>query len=94
MTSRRPPRLSAECYRGGNRIFLTMCTFGRRKHFEDDAIVDLLRSELLRREEATADVIRYIVENPVRAGLCTDAGEYPFTGSSRLKAAELIASLG
>jgi putative transposase len=33
MRRRRPPRISAEDYRGGVRIFFTMCTFQRRPLF-------------------------------------------------------------
>jgi putative transposase len=35
----------------------------------------------LRDTEATTTVIRYIVENPVRAGLVKSPGDYPFLGS-------------
>lgn len=37
---------------------------------------------VLRREETTAIVARYILENPVRAGLVRRVDEYPFVGSS------------
>ena len=43
-----------------------------------------------RREEATRDVVAYILENPVRAGLCTDYRQYPFSGSSVYSMEELI----
>jgi REP element-mobilizing transposase RayT len=36
---------------------------------------------VLRDDEATATVIRYIIENPVRAGLVSDIRDYPFWGS-------------
>ena len=45
---------------------------------------------LLRREEATCEVVGYIIGNPVRAGLCSDASRYPFSGSSRYTVGELI----
>jgi len=38
---------------------------------------------VLRDDEATLTVVRYILENPIRAGLATDLGEYPFAGSER-----------
>jgi REP-associated tyrosine transposase len=44
----------------------------------------------LRNEEATLDVVKYIVLNPVRAGLCARAIDYPYMGSSRYKIAELV----
>ena len=45
---------------------------------------------VLRDEDATIDVARYIVLNPVRAGFCTDASSYPLLGSSRYTLAELL----
>ena len=38
---------------------------------------------LLRSDEATISVVKYILENPVRAGLVRDLGDYPYCGSSR-----------
>jgi putative transposase len=35
---------------------------------------------VLRRQEAIEDVARYVLENPVRAGLVQDWNEYPFIG--------------
>ena len=37
--------------------------------------------DVLRPSESTREYIRYIVMNPVAAGLATDPLEYPFTGS-------------
>jgi putative transposase len=37
---------------------------------------------VLRDDEATEAVVRYILENPIRAGLSVKLGEYPFAGSS------------
>jgi putative transposase len=36
---------------------------------------------ILRNDEASPSVVRYILENPVRAGLAKAIGEYPFAGS-------------
>ena len=36
---------------------------------------------ILRNDEASSGVVRYILENPVRAGLAKEIGEYPFAGS-------------
>ncbi|HKB11108.1 MAG TPA: transposase [Vicinamibacterales bacterium] len=44
----------------------------------------------LRDEESTLDVVAYIVLNPVRAGLCARAIDYPYVGSSRYSVAELV----
>jgi len=35
----------------------------------------------LRKEENITQVIKYILENPVRKGLVNDFAEYPFSGS-------------
>src|SRR5207248_7568715 len=157
MSHRRPPVLPTECYQGPQRVFLTMCTFQRRRYFDDASLVTLVRTHLLqamdkrdgettaycfmpdhlhaltigasdgfnarhsadvfrrqsayffrraghgrlwqegyydrvlRAEEATPAVVRYIVENPVRAGLCHEAAAYPFSGSSKYSLQELIA---
>jgi putative transposase len=37
---------------------------------------------VLRADEGALAVARYVVENPVRAGLVTSAADYPLTGSS------------
>ena len=136
-----------------------MCTFQRRRYFEDAAVVTLVRSHLLRvieqrgaeltaycfmpdhlhaltigesddfnarrhtdifrrqssyffrqtghgrlwqdgyydrvlrEEEATPQVVRYILENPIRAGLCCEPAEYPFSGSSKYSLEELLQGL-
>ena len=36
---------------------------------------------ILRDEEGTEAVVRYILENPIRAGLTRELGEYRFAGS-------------
>jgi putative transposase len=38
---------------------------------------------VLRNDEATEAVVRYVLENPIRAGLSTELGEYPFAGSAK-----------
>ena len=47
---------------------------------------------VLRDEDATLDVVSYIVLNPVKAGLCADAGAYALLGSSRYELSELLAA--
>ena len=48
---------------------------------------------VLRNSEATYDVVRYIIANPVRAGLCHEAASYPYSGSSRYSLDDLTASV-
>ena len=45
---------------------------------------------ILRDDESTLTVAAYIIQNPVRGGLCNDPRTYPFLGSSRYSIAELI----
>ena len=48
---------------------------------------------VLRPEEDPKVFARYIVENPVRAGLAKSPLDYPLTGSSRWTIQELVDSL-
>src|SRR5436309_10350746 len=48
MKHRRPCKLDPALYIGPHRIFFTMCTLRRRHNFEDRAVVDPAREELLR----------------------------------------------
>jgi len=48
---------------------------------------------VLRDDEASFTVARYIIENPVRAGLAKTVVEYPFVGSQVYELSDLIASL-
>jgi len=45
---------------------------------------------VLRDEDATLTVVSYIVLNPVRAGVCRAASDYPLLGSSRYALSELL----
>jgi len=46
---------------------------------------------ILRDEEVSDIVARYILENPVRAGLASQLGEYPFAGSGVYEMEQLVA---
>jgi putative transposase len=47
---------------------------------------------VLRNEDATLSVARYIFENPVRAGLVSRPEEYPFIGSTLYSVDEILAA--
>jgi len=47
----------------------------------------------LRTDETTLGVARYLVGNPIKAGLCDDLRMYPYVGSCRYTIEELIGSL-
>jgi putative transposase len=44
---------------------------------------------ILRNDEASEAVVRYILENPIRARLTKEIGEYPFAGSGVYDSASL-----
>jgi REP element-mobilizing transposase RayT len=48
---------------------------------------------VLREDEDLCGVARYIIENPVRAGLVEDALKYPFIGSATLQVRDLLYSV-
>lgn len=45
---------------------------------------------VLRDDEATRDVVRYVLENPLRAQLASAVDEYPFVGSTLYARESLI----
>ena len=45
---------------------------------------------VLRNEESTIAVARYVIENPVRAGMVASPADYPFWGSSTWSRDELL----
>jgi hypothetical protein len=47
---------------------------------------------VLREDDSTFDVVRYIVQNPVRAGLVASALQYPFLGSNTMPVEEMVLS--
>ena len=48
---------------------------------------------VLRDDDAPLSVARYIIENPVRAGLVSDARDYPLSGSSVYSLEEILAAV-
>jgi putative transposase len=49
---------------------------------------------VLRNDEGTMAVVRYILENPLRAGLVARAEDYPFLGSQAYALEEILARVG
>jgi hypothetical protein len=45
---------------------------------------------VLRDDEATIVVARYILQNPLRAGLVSDVREYPFIGSEQFSIEQIL----
>jgi putative transposase len=48
---------------------------------------------VLRGDEAAVSVARYILENPVRAGLVEDVRAYPFSGSDTYTVAQILEAI-
>ena len=48
---------------------------------------------VLRDDESTVAVARYILGNPVRAGLVASPAEYPYSGSDMLQMGDLLESV-
>jgi REP element-mobilizing transposase RayT len=48
---------------------------------------------VLRQEEDARNVARYIIQNPVRAGLVENPADYPFLGSDRWTLSEFLDSV-
>lgn len=47
----------------------------------------------LRDDDCTLDVVAYIVNNPLRAGLCESIADYPFSGSSRYSLEDIASAI-
>jgi REP element-mobilizing transposase RayT len=45
---------------------------------------------IIRSEETTSTIVRYVLENPIRGGLASNVDEYPFIGSSEYTREQLI----
>jgi hypothetical protein len=107
MHTRRPARLKHVSYIGIQRYSLTFCTDWRQKWFENADAVQLVLSQflrvalwqpfgyehVLRDDEKATTTARYILENPVRAGLSKTVMEYPFVGSQVYELKDLLATL-
>ena len=103
MITGRPEHLKAFDYLGLHRYFLTFCTFERRPIFvtrerTESVHEQFLRAAVdegfavlaLRSDESTLAVARFILENPIRAGLVERAQDYPFLGSGVYSIDEIL----
>ena len=159
MTHRRPPRIRGFDYIGEHAYFVTVCTYKRRRWFEEAPLVDAVLGELLhtaeecafavvvycfmpdhvhlvvegrdgasdlrrfvktfkqravhstrelrqaplwqggyyehviRGDETTSKVARYVLDNPVRAGLANDPEGYPYSGSGVCSVHDILVGL-
>ncbi len=72
------------------KVFKQRATFHSRDLRDDDLWQEGYHDHVLRAEDTTEKVTRYILDNPVRAGLVEKAEDYPYSGSSVQKLAEII----
>jgi len=63
--------------------------FGFARQYSARLWQDGYHDRVLRRDEETSEVVRYILDNPVRAGLVTVFDQYPYSGSDRYSVSEL-----
>jgi len=68
--------------------------FHYREHFGERLWQRYGYERTLRSQDATLAVAKYIVENPVRAGLVENPDDYPFSGSERHSMAEILEAIG
>ena len=47
---------------------------------------------VLRDDDSVPALVKYIINNPIRAGLTDDVTRYPYAGSSRYSPADLVAA--
>jgi putative transposase len=66
--------------------------FAQREH--DKLWQDSYFDRTLRSDDALADVLRYLINNPVRAGLVDDPKEYPYWGSELYTREQLLEYVG
>jgi putative transposase len=63
-------------------------TFSQERH-RSRLWQDGFYDRILRNDEETLTVVRYILDNPVRAGLVAKFSDYPYSGSDRYSLEEL-----
>ena len=70
--------------------FKQLTGFGYKKTHSQPLWQPGYHDRILRDDEASVAVVRYVLENPVRAGLSGRIGEYPFAGSDVYDLAGLL----
>ena len=74
------------------RRFKQLTGFAHRQRHGEPLWQPGYHDRILRDDESTEDVTRYIMENPVRAGLAQELFEYPFAGSDVYDTAALLSA--
>ena len=71
------------------KAFKQASAYSFKKEFNEILWQRSYYEHILRREETVEDISRYILNNPVRAGLVEDFRQYPYSGSSLFDIKEL-----
>jgi REP element-mobilizing transposase RayT len=71
------------------RLFKQVSGYGHQQAFCERLWSPGYFDHVLRNDEATLLIARYVLENPVRAGLVKTIEEYPFLGWSGFEIADL-----
>jgi REP element-mobilizing transposase RayT len=74
------------------RLFKQRSAFALRRSNPEPVWQRSYWDRVLREDESTLAVARYILANPVRAGLVSDARVYPFSGSLTIEREDLFRS--
>ena len=72
------------------KIFKQVTGFAYRRRNEADLWQPGYHERIVRDDEETEAIVRYIWENPIRAGITKELGEYPFCGSDRYQLCEIV----
>jgi putative transposase len=75
--------------RGHVKAFKQASAYSFKREFNETLWQRSYYEHVLRREETVEDIARYILNNPVRAGLVEDFRQYPYSGSSLFDIQEL-----
>jgi len=65
-------------------VFKQRTAFWFRRRYNSRLWQPSFYDHILRKDEVTSAVIRYILENPVRKGMVSDYSQYPYSGSFEL----------
>jgi len=81
-------------FRRAVRVWKLQSGYSWRRRFEQPLWQIGYWERVLREQDDIRAIVRYVLDNPVRAGLACRAVDYPFSGSTRFTLEELAESAG
>ena len=72
------------------KIFKQVTAFDHRRRNGSHLWQPGYHERIVRDDEETEAIVRYIWENPIRAGLTKQLGEYPYCGSDRYRLSDIV----